>query len=100
MNHIGIEPTGRVFCADTFEPDEIIVGSPVTGRAAVICPARTSYRRARERPAWSDSHPHAYISPDLKWVVFNSDRTGAQQIYCAAVPPEIIASILSEKRPS
>jgi hypothetical protein len=96
MNHIGLEPSGRLFCADACEPDEIIIGSPATNRAAVVCPARASYRRARERRAWADSHPHAYISPDLKWVVFNSDRTGTQQIYCAALPPALVASLLSE----
>ena len=98
MNHVGIEPSGRIFCADTFEPDEIIIGSPATNRAAVVCPARASYRRAHERGAWSDSHPHAYISPDLKWVVFNSDRTGTQQIHAAAIPPEMITSLLQDPR--
>ncbi len=98
MNHVGIEPSGRIFCADTFAPDEIIIGSPATNRAAVVCPARASYRRAHERGAWSDSHPHAYISPDLKWVVFNSDRTGTQQIHAAAIPPEMITSLLQDPR--
>jgi hypothetical protein len=93
MNHIGIEPSGRIFCADTFAPDEIIIGSPRTNRAAVVCPARTSYLRSRQRNAVNDSHPHAYISPDRKWVVFNSDRTGVQQIYCAAIPPEMVAEL-------
>lgn len=94
MNHVGLEPSGRVFCADTFAPDQIIIGSPFTHRSAVVCSARTSYLRASERNAWSDSHPHAYISPDCKWVVFNSDRTGTQQIYCASIPPAMLASIL------
>ncbi len=97
MNHIGIEPSGRVFCADTYEPDEIIIGSTATSRAAVVCPARTSYQRAPARSAWTDSHPHAYISPDLRWVVFNSDRTGVQQIYCAEIPREMIDSIATTK---
>lgn len=94
MNHIGIEPSGRLFCADTFRPDEIIIGSPLTNRSAVVCPARTSYLRAHGRGAWSDSHPHAYVSPDLKWVVFNSDRTGTQQVYCASLPAELVAPLL------
>jgi len=85
MNHIGIEPSGRVFCADAYSPDEIIIGSTVTNRALVVCPARSSYRRS---PV--EGHPHAYISPDLRWVVFNSDRTGKTQVYAARLPAGLV----------
>ena len=88
MNHIGTPPSGKVFCADTYRPDAIIIGSPVTNRMATVCPAKTSYRRTPE-----DTHPHAYISPDLKWVVFNSDRDGAKQIYAASIPPAMIVEL-------
>ena len=95
MNHIGIEPSGRIFCADTYEPDEIILGSPRTNRSAVVCPARASYKRARDRGDGfhQDSHPHAYVSPDRRWVVFNSDRTGVQQVYAARIPSEMIEEL-------
>ncbi|NLE66997.1 MAG: hypothetical protein GX608_06195 [Lentisphaerae bacterium] len=89
MNHIGVPDCGRLFCADAFRPDEIIIGSPATGRAAVVCPARASYKRGTP-----DSHPHAYLSPDLRWVVFNSDRTGAIEIYAASVPAAMAAGLL------
>jgi hypothetical protein len=97
LNHIGIEPSGRVFAGDAYRPDEIIIGSPRTNRAAVVCPSQASYHRARRRagelkPVF-DSHPHAYISPDRKWIVFNSDRKGAQQIYAAAIPAEMMAAL-------
>jgi hypothetical protein len=88
MNHIGSVPSARLFCADTFHPDEIIIGSPYTNKAAVVCAAQTSYQR---QPY--DSHPHAYLSPDLKWVIFNSDRSGGPQVYCAAVPLEMITEL-------
>jgi hypothetical protein len=88
MNHIGAPDSGSVFCADTYSPDEIILGSPSTGKAVAVCPARTSYRRGTP-----DTHPHAYLTPDLKWVVFNSDRTGTLQIYAAEIPPELIAGL-------
>jgi len=95
LNHIGIEPSGRIFCGDSYEPDMIVIGSPVTGNTAVVCPSRASYLRAENRPqpAYEDTHPHAYISPNRKWVVFNSDRTGAQQVYCASIPEEMIAEL-------
>lgn len=95
MNHIGIEPSGRIFCADTYEPDQILIGSPRTNKAEPVCSARATYQRSHKRKACEDSHPHAYISPDRRWVVFNSDRTGIQQIYCARIPPEMIANIES-----
>ena len=95
MNHIGIEPSGRIFCGDAYDPDLIVIGSPVTNKVLGVCPARASYQRARNRPqpAYADSHPHAYITPDCKWVVFNSDRTGVQQVYAAAIPPAMIKEL-------
>ncbi len=100
LNHIGIEPSGRIFCGDAYRPDEIVIGSPRTDKAVVVCPSRASYNRARRRTGGQDltfdSHPHAYISPDRKWVVFNSDRTGIQQIYAAAISPEMIVGLEEE----
>ena len=76
------------------------MGSPRTGRAAVVCTSQATYNRARRRTGppglVHDSHPHAYVSPDRKWVVFNSDRTGIQQIYVAEIPAELIAELERE----
>ena len=97
MNHIGIEPSGAVFAGDAFMPDEIIIGSPLTNRALVVCKAESTYNRAHRRQGQGtfvfDSHPHAYISPDRKWVVFNSDKTGVQHIYAARIPNEMIRAL-------
>ena len=100
LNHIGIEPSGRIFAGDAYLPDEIIIGSPCTDRAAVVCPSRATYNRARRRTGREglvyDSHPHAYVSPDRKWVIFNSDQSGIQQIYVAEIPAEMIAELERE----
>jgi Tol biopolymer transport system component len=40
-----------------------------------------------------DTHPHAYVTPDRRWVIFNSDRTGRLQVYAAAVPTELVAGL-------
>jgi hypothetical protein len=88
MNHIGAPDSGRLFCADTYSPDAVIVGSPVTGKVAEVCPARSSYTRSMP-----DNHPHAYLSPDLRWAIFNSDRTGTPQLYVAAIPPDLVAEL-------
>ena len=97
LNHLGVVPCGRFFAGDAFQPDEIVIGSFRTDRFATVCPSRASYRRARQRtdsgPSVYDSHPHAYLSPDLRWVVFNSDRTGAQQIHAAALPREMLDAL-------
>jgi hypothetical protein len=94
LNHIGIEPSGRVFAGDAYLPDEIIIGSPHTDKAAVVCSSRATYNRARRRSGREglvhDSHPHAYITPDRRWVVFNSDRSGIQQVYAAGIPAAMV----------
>jgi Tol biopolymer transport system component len=43
-----------------------------------------------------DTHGHSYLSPDAKWMVFNSDRTGQPQIHVASIPDAIVADVLSE----
>lgn len=100
LNHIGVEPSGCLFAGDAYRPDEIVIGSPYTHKAAVVCASRASYNRGRRRTGRPglvyDSHPHAYLSPDRKWVVFNSDRTGIQQIYVAEIPAEMVASLEGE----
>ena len=82
MMHIGTTPCGRYFCADGNPNGRIIVGSPRTGRFMEVC---LSY--AKYTPKFGQKgHPHAYLSADFRWLVFNSDRTGAPQVYAAKVP--------------
>ena len=62
---------------------EIIVGSPVTGRSVLVCHSDTSYSA---RGFGQLGHPHAYLTSDFRRVVFNSDRTGRPQLYVADLP--------------
>ena len=39
------------------------------------------------------THPHPYFTPDCRWVIFNSDRTGIPQIYAARVPGGLLESL-------
>ncbi|MGB2824572.1 MAG: hypothetical protein WBF17_26590, partial [Phycisphaerae bacterium] len=55
-----------------------------TGRTAVLCESKTSMGRPQ------NTHPHAYLTGDLKWVVFNSDRGGSPHIHAASVPEGMI----------
>ena len=40
-----------------------------------------------------NTHPHAYLTPDLKWVIFNSDRIGFPHVHAASVPEGIIEEL-------
>ena len=91
INHVGTTPDGRLFTVDDWrDASRIIIGSTRTGKNAVVCEARTSMGRTQ------DTHGHPYLSPDAKWLVFNSDRSGQPQIHVASVPEAITTDVLSE----
>ena len=63
-NHIGLDSHGRLFAAESFEPDQIVAGCPQTHRTTPVCPARTRYVRRHASPEYlADHHPHPYVSP-------------------------------------
>ncbi len=87
LNHVGTSIDGRFFSVDDTRTKDVIIGSMKTGKTFVLCHSETSYGRDQA------THPHPYLSPDLKWVVFNSDRTGQPQIYVASVPDGVIEEL-------
>jgi hypothetical protein len=88
FNHLGVSPCGRFFCADDWRGAcKLVVGSVRTGKTAVLCEARVSMGEK------ASSHPHAYLTPDLKWVIFNSDRSGLPHIHAARMPPALLKSL-------
>ncbi len=88
FNHVGTSPCGRFFFCDDWQgASKLIVGSIKTGKNTVICEAHTS------RGSAQNTHAHPYLSPDLKWLVFNSDRSGDPQIHAATVPPEVVENL-------
>lgn len=89
MMHIGTTPCGRYFYADGAPEGRIIVGSPQTGKIMDICRSRT--RNSRE--FGQKAHSHAYLSPDFRKVVFNSDRTGSPQVYVASLPEGLLKEL-------
>jgi len=81
FNHVGVSRCGRFSCCDDWQgATKLVIGSVQTGRSAVVCDARTSRSRAQ------NTHPHAYLTPDLQWVIYNSDRSGFPHIHAARVP--------------
>ena len=81
FNHVGVSRCGRFFCCDDWQGTfKVVIGSIRTGKTAVACESKTSPGRSQ------NTHPHAYLTPDLKWVIFNSNRSGFAHIYAARVP--------------
>jgi len=90
FNHVGVSRCGRLFCCDDWQqPFRIVIGSTKTGKAAVVCESKTRPSRSQ------NTHPHAYLTPDLQWVVFNSNRSGAAHVYAARVPEGVTRELLS-----
>jgi len=86
--HVGTSVCGRFFCCDEHGTGDIIIGSIKTGKNAVVCHSESSFS-----PGIQDTHPHPYLTPDLKWVIFNSDRSGEPQIHAATVPDDMIGEL-------
>ena len=88
FNHVGTSPCGQYFFCDDWQgASKLVIGSIETGKNTVVCEAHTSMGKSQ------NTHGHPYLSPDLKWLVFNSDRSGLPQIHVASVPPELIESL-------
>ena len=89
--HGGANPSkdGRFVVCQTQAPEVYIaVGSIKTGKLRVLHASRSIKLHISHF-----SMPKPYFSPDCRWVVFNSDRTGRPQIYAAKLPEGILAEL-------
>jgi len=85
FNHVGVSRCGRLFSCDDWQGTfQVVIGSTQTGKTAVVCESKTSPGRGQ------NTHPHAYLTPDLKWVIFNSNRSGFPHVYAASVPEGLV----------
>jgi hypothetical protein len=88
FNHVGASRCGRFFCCDDWQESyKLVIGSTKTRRTAVVCDSKTSPSGAQ------NTHPHAYLTPDLKWVIFNSNRSGFPHVHAASVPEGMIEEL-------
>ncbi len=88
FNHVHVSRCGRFFCCDDWEEScRLVLGSIRTGRTEVLCASGAS------RSGGPHTHPHAYLTGDLNWVIFNSDRGGTPHIHAAAVPPGLLEQL-------
>lgn len=90
IGHIGSTPCGRYFFGDHVTGDYIVIGSPVTGQTVTV---HNDPEQLGDSPFGQHSHPHAYLTPDFSWMVFNSDRTGRPQVYAALIPEELLSTL-------
>ncbi len=82
---------GRLFTVDDWrETSKLLMGSNASGRNAIVCEARTSRGESQA------THGHPYLSPDAKWLVFNSDSPGQPQVHVASIPAAMTKDVLSE----
>jgi hypothetical protein len=88
FSHVGVSRCGRLFsCDDWRAPYRIVIGSTRTGRTAVVCDSESRPDRSQ------NTHPHPYLTPDLGWVIFNSNRSGFPHVYAASVPEGMAADL-------
>jgi len=87
FSHPNASHDGRWFVSDVRPNGEIVVGSLKTGRYRLLCHSESSFGRPQY------THPHPFFSPDNRYVIFNSDRTGLGQIYLAEVPEGFLEAL-------
>ena len=86
--HVGVSRCSDLFSIDDYRPPyRVVIGSTRTGASTVVCEAKTAPTRSQR------THPHPYITPDRKWVVFNSNLSGTAQVYAARLTEELVHSV-------
>jgi hypothetical protein len=91
VNHVNVSRCGRLFCCDDVNQNGyLVVGSVKTGKTFVLCDPKNSMGGTSSQ----QTHSHAYLTPDLRWVIYQSDRSGSTHLYAASVPEGLLASIM------
>jgi oligogalacturonide lyase len=86
--HPGCNPAGHWIVSDSNAPDDgLYLVSVATGRRCRLARSKSDNGHAQ----WS--HPHPSVSPDAKYVVFNSTRTGVPHVYVAEIPEQMKKSL-------
>lgn len=87
FNHLAASDDGRYFVADDHATGSIYIGSIAKGRSLRLCDSHTRQGTCQY------SHVHPYMTPDNRYVIFNSIVTGVAQVYAASVPDGFLASV-------
>jgi len=78
--HVSASPDGRFFVCDENPSGDILVGSAETGQFKMLCRSESFFGSPQY------THPHPFMSPDGRFVFFNSIKTGIPQIYACRIP--------------
>jgi hypothetical protein len=87
-NHLAASDDGRFFIADDHATGSIYIGSIATGRSLRLCHSGTRQGLCQY------SHVHPYMTPDNRYVIFNSIVTGVAQVYAARVPDGFLDAVI------
>lgn len=80
FNHVSVSNDGKYFITDSWPTGVLYVGNIATGRLLPLCDSRATCSAPQH------AHPHAYMTPDNRFIIFNSDSTGLGQVWCAKIP--------------
>lgn len=91
-NHLAASDDGRFFIADDHATGSVYVGSIATGRSRRLCDSLTRQGLCQY------SHVHPYMTPDNRFVIFNSIVTGVAQVFAARLPDGFLAAVEKDSR--
>ena len=80
FSHISATSDGRHFVVDDVRSGLVYVGNIENGRMLPLCDTRATCAAPQY------THPHPYMTPDNRCVIFNSDHSGLGQVWAAEVP--------------
>jgi hypothetical protein len=89
FNHISVSDDGRFFTGDDHVDGVIHIGNVETGRYLPLCDSHTRQGTCQY------SHAHSYMTPDNKYVIFNSIATGIAQVYAARIPDGFLEKVVN-----
>jgi len=90
--HVHASRCGRFFlCGNHRGQYDLVLGSRKTGKTAVVCSAKT--RTGGPPRTILNTHPRPYLTPDLKWAIFLSNRSGSPQVHAASVPDGMVEKL-------
>jgi hypothetical protein len=75
FNHIAASSCGRFYVVDNHQNHKILVGSIESGKFMEICDSKTLPGSPQH------VHPHAYMTPDNQYIIYNSFMSGVAQVY-------------------
>lgn len=78
--HISASVDGKYYVVDDVTNGRLYIGSIATGRLFPIVDTGATCAAPQH------SHAHAYLTPDNRFVIYNSDRTGLCQVWGAEIP--------------